>query len=133
MNSLENRMYCIRGAVCSENTADSLVKNVGELYQELCNKNELEAADIVSIQFSITPDLDALNPATALRKSDKTGATKNIPLFCCAEPLIQNMKPKVVRVMVTVYKKQEFIPVPVYLNGAESLRPDLCRAHTEDK
>jgi len=80
MNSLENRMYCIRGAVCSENTADSLVKNVGELYQELCNKNELEAADIVSIQFSITPDLDALNPATALRKSDKTGATKNIPL-----------------------------------------------------
>ena len=119
------RLYCIRGAVCAENTAESITQNVGELCQTLFSKNDLNAQNIVSLQFTVTPDLDVLNPATALRHADTSGMSANIPLFCSAEPVIKNMKPKVIRVLVTIYKPYGFTSVPVYLNGAQSLRPDL--------
>ena len=121
----EKRLVCIRGAVCTENTIESVTENVGNLYTKIHQENQLAAQDIVSIQFTITPDLTALNPATALRKADKTGECAAIPLFCAAEPVIQNMKPKVIRIMITAYKECGFIPTAVYLNGAQTLRPDL--------
>lgn len=114
------RLYAIRGAVCVENTADSIISGVKQLYEQILEKNNFKTEDAVSIQFTITQDLTKLNPAAALRKS---GYGSDIPLFCSQEPQIEGMLEKVIRILITVYQEKK--PVAVYLNGAEILRPDL--------
>ena len=90
------------------------------MYRELLEKNAILEDDIVSVMFTVTADLTALNPATALRQA---GFGKAVALFAAAEPCIANSLPRVIRVLVTYYGSKK--PVPVYLNGAEMLRPDL--------
>ncbi|MBO4385997.1 MAG: chorismate mutase [Treponema sp.] len=121
------RLYCIRGAVCCENTKESIQENVGFLCSKVFAENKICAQDIVSVQFSVTPDLDAMNPATALRLSDTGVDTSAVPLMCSQEPVVRNMLPKVVRLMVTAYLPEGTSVVPSYLNGAQVLRPDLRR------
>ena len=74
----------------------------------------------MSVQFTVTDDLTELNPATALRKS---GFAKTIPLFCSAEPKIKTGLSKTIRILIYYYGRKN--PIPVYLNGAEILRPDI--------
>ncbi len=114
------RLYGIRGAVCSENTKEDIAKKVSDLYKKVLTENNISEDKIVSIQFSVTPDLTALNPATALRQA---GYAQNIALFCSAEPLMDNGMPFVIRLLLTAYLDQA--PVPVYMHGAENLRSDL--------
>lgn len=128
----EDRLYCIRGATCAQNTPTSITQNVGILCSTIVEQNKLDAKNIVAIQFTTTPDLDSLNPATALRRSKAFEGTESIPLFCSAEPVIQNMKPLVIRVMFTVYLSNGADIVNVYLNGAQSLRPDLAASMTRN-
>ncbi len=123
----EKRLYALRGAVCTENTADAITKDVGALYRRLFLDNALVAEDIVSVQFTVTPDLDALNPATALRRADTGLDVSSVPLFCAQEPVVKNLPPKVIRVMITAYMPCPSVPRHAYLNGADALRPDLCK------
>lgn len=120
-----NRLYCIRGAVCAQNTKDDIIDSVGSMCGTLFNKNNIQEKDIVSIQFTITPDLDELNPATALRHCDVGIKVNKVPLFCSQEPVVKNMLKKVIRVMVTVYLPENTLVEHIYLKGAEVLRPDL--------
>ena len=121
------RLYCIRGAVCCENTKESIQENVGLLCSRVFSENKICAEDIVSVQFTVTPDLDALNPATAMRLSDTGIDTSHVPLMCSQEPVVRNMKPKVIRLMVTAYLPEGTSVKTSYLNGAQDLRPDLGR------
>jgi chorismate mutase len=75
----------------------------------------------VSVLFSLTDDLTAANPATALRRIGYA----DTPLFCAQEAKIDGAMPRVVRVMVTWDSLEPRPALPVYLDGAESLRPDL--------
>lgn len=111
------RLYGIRGACCVENELENIKQNVCDMYLSILQKNQINEDDIVSIQFTLTDDLDVLNPATALRKQ---GFAKEVALFCMKEPNIKGSMQKVIRILVTAYssKKPEF----VYLNGAERLR-----------
>ena len=120
------RIYSIRGATCAENSADSIKTAVGELCKNIFALNDVSQNELVNIQFTVTPDLDTLNPAAALRNSCTGLDTSKVPLFCSAEPVIKGMLPKVIRVMVTLYKPQGFIANNVYINGAQVLRPDLA-------
>ncbi len=123
----EKRLYGIRGATCTENNKDSIIKNVGELCRTVFSKNGLHTEDVVSIQFTVTPDIDELNPATALRKAGDVGLdTSSVPLFCSQEPVVKGMNPKIIRLMVTAYMENGSKPVGAYLNGADVLRPDLA-------
>ncbi|MBR6297525.1 MAG: chorismate mutase [Treponema sp.] len=129
----EKRLYGIRGATCTENTPESIIKNVGELCRALFLTNKLETSDIVSVQFTVTPDIDAMNPATALRKAGDVGLdTSVIPLFCSQEPVTKGMPKSVIRTMVTAYMEQGAKPVGAYVNGAQILRPDLASKHPTD-
>lgn len=121
---MERRIYSIRGAVCSENTADSITENVCNMCNDIFTKNSIKAEDLVSIQFTMTPDLDVLNPATALRRGNVVIDTTKTALFCSQEAVIVNMLPKVIRVMVTAYLPEGSEINTVYLNGAQKLRPD---------
>lgn len=114
------RLYAVRGAVCCENIRESIEERIPQLYREILTRNTIQEEDIVSIVFSVTGDIDILNPATALRGA---GFASDIPLFACAEPFVIGGLPQVIRIMITYYGLSK--PSPVYLHGAEALRPDL--------
>lgn len=115
-----NRLYAVRGATCAKNTKSSLSSVVPELYKRLVDLNGINESDVVSIQFTMTKDLNALNPAFALREA---GFASDIPLFTSQESPVKKGLKKVVRILITYYGKVK--PTPLYLNGAEILRPDL--------
>ncbi|MCR4579758.1 MAG: chorismate mutase [Treponema sp.] len=114
----------IRGAITCDNTKESITDNVCLMCNEIIQQNNLTAADIISIQFSITKDLTVLNPATALRKGNMRIDVSDIALFCTQEAYIDGGIPFVVRVLVHTYMDQFANKKNVYLNGAEKLRPD---------
>lgn len=119
------RLYGIRGATrCANDGADMMAK-VAELYDRLVGGNGLEEDNLVSIIFTVTEDLDAANPAAMLRAS---GRAASAPLFCAAEPRVAGSPRGLVRVLVHCYAPGDRRPAPAYINGAESLRPDLGSA-----
>lgn len=113
----------IRGAVQLEsNTSEAMEAGVTELLRSLLQENDLGEKDIVSVVFSQTRDLDADNPARCAR----TEGYSTVPLFCTQEPVYPDSLPRVVRVLVTAERERWSSPAkPVYLGGAEALRPDL--------
>ncbi|MBQ8680612.1 MAG: chorismate mutase [Treponema sp.] len=124
---MSQRLFAIRGATGAENNAESIRGSVCEMCLRLFRENNLSAEDFVSIQFTVTEDLDALNPAAALRKGQSDFDVSSIPLFCSQEPKIKASPEKMIRVMITVYMDENAIPVPVYINGGERLRPDFAK------
>ncbi len=118
------KLTAIRGAVCSKNETDDIKNNVCNLLNLIIQKNKLKEKDIVSIVFSVTDDINVLNPATALRKGTTEFSFENTALFCVQEPEIQNGKKNIIRVMVTCYQKRNLKKENVYINGAENLRQD---------
>lgn len=123
--NMKKRLYAIRGAVCASNTEEDIAKNVSEMCSRLFEKNKVQAEDVVSIQFTLTPDLDALNPAAALRSGSSGIDVSRIPLFVSAEASVKGMMPRVIRVLITAYLPEKSEVQNVYINGAEALRPDL--------
>ena len=123
---MEKRVAAFRGAVCVENTAESITENVCLMCRELFFRNGIKAEDIISLQFTITDDITVLNPATALRRGDCGLDVKEVPLFCSQEAKIDGGMKKVVRALLTAYyEEREGGKQNVYLNGAEKLRPDF--------
>ncbi len=114
------RIKAIRGAVCCENNADSISNSVISLYKEILTKNKIKEKDLVSIQFTVTKDLNAKNPAAALRKA---GFAESTPLFCAGEADFENSMPKCIRILIHYYGRKK--AKHVYLGEAKKLRPDL--------
>lgn len=117
----EKRLFAVRGAVCCQNTVGSIQEEVTLLYRTILEKNAMDEADIVSVQFTMTGDLDARNPASALRRG---GYAADLPLFVSAEPPVQGALARTIRILITFYGTRK--PDAVYLHGAEVLRPDLA-------
>lgn len=122
------RLYAVRGAVCCENTHESVSSFVPQLYRAILERNGISEDDIVSVQFTVTTDLTVLNPATALRLA---GLAPSVPLFAASEPFIDGYLPSVIRILVTYYGASK--PTPVYLNGAEVLRPDIVHSNGQTR
>ncbi|MGP1594260.1 MAG: chorismate mutase [Treponema sp.] len=115
------RVRAGRAAICSKNTVPALQAAVVSLYEAFMHENHLKECDIISIQFSVTGDLNAANPATLLRSVGYAGSTA---LFCSAEPDIADSPQGVIRMLFYYYGRKK--PIPVYRGGAERLRPDIC-------
>jgi chorismate mutase len=115
------KIAALRGATRCLNRKDDIAGNVASLYDELLGANGLSEGDIVSMIFSVTPDLDAMNPAAALRQA---GRGQNLALFALQEAVVQGSLDRVIRVLVHCYLDEDVMPVHVYRNGAEVLRPD---------
>ncbi len=112
----------VRGAIqVDENSAPQIEKASVRLIDEMRQANAIAENFIVSIIFSLTPDLTAANPATALRRRGY-GET---PLFCTQEAQVDGGMPRVIRALLTFESLERRKIVPVYLDGAEALRPDL--------
>jgi chorismate mutase len=119
------RLYALRGAARCLNRAEDIEVQVAALYDEILAQNRLEEGDIVSLVFSVTPDLDARNPAAALRASGRAGG---LALFCVQEAVVAGGLERVIRVLVHYNAEEGAAPRHVYRNGAEILRPDRVSA-----
>jgi chorismate mutase len=120
----EKRLIALRGAVQCKNEAHDMAVQVGALYDEILSQNKLEEKDMVSLIFSLSADLDAANPATALRQSGRAADTA---LFVTQEARVKSgagSVERIVRLLVHAYGDPETPAVHVYRNGAEQLRPD---------
>jgi chorismate mutase len=115
------RLYALRGAFRCRNEREDIITQTVALYDALLEQNNLAEGDIVSLQFSVTPDIDALNPCAALRRSGRGG---ELALFTQAEPVFRESLDRVIRALLYCYLDEGARPVHIYRNGAEVLRPD---------
>jgi chorismate mutase len=118
------RLYALRGAVQCENNEEDIIRQVAALYDELLERNKLDEAEIVSLVFSVSADLDALNPASALRRSGRGG---ELALFAVQEAAAAGALERTIRVLLHCYLPEGSVPGHVYRNGAEVLRLDRKR------
>jgi chorismate mutase len=115
------KLFALRGAVQCLNSEDDIIKQITAMYDELLSRNNINEADIVSLQFSVTDDINAINPAAALRKS---GRAKETALFAVQEAKSLGALERTIRSLMHCYMEQRSIPCHIYRNGAEVLRPD---------
>jgi len=115
------RLYALRGATQCENTVNDICEKVALMYDELLSVNNLHEEDIVSVIFSVTADLTAINPCAALRKGGRAG---ELALFSVQEPESQVSLERTIRALIHCYLDEGSKPRHVYRNGAEVLRPD---------
>lgn len=117
-------VMAVRGAIqVQSNQRESITDSVVKLVENMVRENAISEDEIISIMFSQTKDLNAMNPATALRE---TGFAR-VPLFCCQEPEYPGSLARTVRVLLTFNCPRKRDIVPVYLDGAERLRADLFK------
>jgi chorismate mutase len=115
----------IRGAITvEENTRDKILQASRELVDRMLELNQVDPADIASIIFSVTEDLDAVFPAQALREP----AFRHVPLLDCREIPVPGSLKKCIRVLMHVNTgKTQKEMVHAYLGSARALREDLVQ------
>ena len=116
------KLFGLRGATQCENSIQDVSKQVIAMYDEILGSNKLDEKDIVSIMFSVTGDIDVINPCTALRKGGRAGG--NLALFSACEPNIQGSLERTIRILIHCYLEEGSVVNHIYQNGAEILRPD---------
>jgi chorismate mutase len=116
----------IRGATQLDvDEREHLLERSAELVTAVLEANELSSDDLISILFTVTPDLRSEFPAVAGRQIGLV----DVPLICAREIDVPHALPRVVRLMVhTVSPRSRDKIQHVYLHGAVSLRPDLAGA-----
>ncbi len=118
------KLSALRGACQAENTSEDMVHQVCALYDELLNQNKLQEENIVSVIFSVTPDLDEKNPAAALRLG---GRARDLALFAVQEAVVKGGLKRCIRILIHAYIDPDQPLYHVYRNGAEILRPDRVK------
>ncbi len=116
-------MVAIRGAICAQNTQQSIFDASAQLVSTILASNSIDIDTVTAIIFSTTADLDVANPATAVRKEL---GIENVALFSTQEMHVVGALTSCIRVLVlcdiSLPKSQV---VHCYLGEACVLRPDL--------
>jgi chorismate mutase len=115
----------VRGAIqIDADDRDAIIEATAELVRAVLDRNELEAADLISVVFTATPDLTAEFPAYAARAIGIT----DVPFLCATEIDVPAAMPRVVRLLAHVETDRTRDELRhVYLRGAATLRTDLPR------
>ncbi len=117
-------LRAVRGAVDVPSDQAYLIEDaVSRLIHTMLEQNGIAVEAIVTVFFTVTPDLKSLNPAMGIRKSRHDWA--QVPMICAQEPDIPGMLPRCIRVLIQWHADENQSVQPVYLGGAKSLRPDL--------
>jgi len=113
----------IRGAtVAAANSKAAILESASELLRAILVANALAPGDLISILFTVTPDLDAAYPTRAARELGWT----DIPLLDAQQPRVAGDLAHCIRVLVhceSVRARHEI--KHIYLGEAKKLRPDL--------
>jgi chorismate mutase len=116
----------VRGATVAEaNTREAILASTRELLQRMIDANGMEAADVASAIFTTSPDLDAEFPAVAARQL----GWYDQALLCGHEIAVPGALERCVRILVHWNTPKSAREIEhIYMNGAESLRPDQMRS-----
>nr|WP_026082693.1 chorismate mutase [Mastigocladopsis repens] len=119
------RVRGLRGATTvGQNTKEAIAAAVDELLDALETNNLLDPAEIVSVTFSATPDLDAIFPAAVARRRP---GWEQVPLLDVQQMQVKGSLDHCIRVLIHLNT-----PLPqnalrhTYLRRAAQLRPDLA-------
>jgi len=115
----------IRGAIqVDADDSDAILEATAELVTAVMTRNDLTPDDVISVLFTVTPDLTAEFPALAARKL----GFHAVPLMCATEIPVKGAMPRVVRLMAHVETERPRAQVQhVYLRGAVALRQDIAQ------
>jgi len=116
----------IRGATtATANTADAILDASRELLRAILAANALAPEMIISVLFTLTPDLDAAYPTRAARELGWT----EIPLLDAQQPRVRDDLPRCLRVLIHCETERSAREIKhIYLREAKRLRPDLSQA-----
>jgi chorismate mutase len=115
----------IRGAVqVDADERAAILEGTTELVSEVMSRNGLTPDNVISVLFTMTPDLTAEFPALAARKI----GFGEVPLMCATEIPVPGALPRVVRLMMHVETgRPRHEIMHVYLRGAAALRLDIAQ------
>ena len=120
----EYKVTFIRGATtASGNSVEEIEDAVVELMDELIARNNLIEANLLSITFTATKDLDACFPASIARKCNEL---HSVAFLDCQQMYVTNDLEFCIRVMAQVILPTNFSVKHPYLRGASKLRADRC-------
>ncbi|MEN9207686.1 MAG: chorismate mutase [Gloeomargarita sp. GMQP_bins_120] len=123
----EWRWRAIRGATTAEaNTVPAIREAVLELLEVLERDNQLHPRQLVSVLFSVTPDLDAVYPATIARERPYWDEVAMLDL---QHMVVAQGLPRCIRLLAHAYLPAHQRLVHPYLRGAQQLRPDWSYSH----
>lgn len=113
----------VRGATSvDEDTPEAILESTAELLTEVLERNDLETDDLISIIFTMTPDLTSEFPALAARQAGLT----RVPLLCASEIPVPGSLGMCIRLMLHCSVPLDRPIQHVYLREARKLRPDLA-------
>ena len=115
----------IRGAIQVDGEdRDAILEGTAELVSAVMSRNDLTTDDVISVLFTVTPDLTSEFPALAARKL----GFHAVPLMCATEIPVKGAMPRVVRLMAHVDTGRPRSEIQhVYLRGAAALRQDIAQ------
>ncbi len=115
----------LRGAIQLDSDERShLLQSTAELVTKVMHANNLDAADLISIWFSATPDITSEFPALAAREL----GLGDVPLMCSVEMDVKGAMPRVIRLMMHANTNLTRGEIQhIYLRGAVNLRRDLAQ------
>lgn len=112
----------VRGATTTVNDRSAVVGATLELLEHLIRRNDLRSSDVAYVLFTVTPELDAAFPASALRLGL---GWEEVPVVCAREIPVPGALPNCIRVLLVWNTSRTQSEVRhAYLHGARALRPD---------
>jgi chorismate mutase len=113
----------VRGAIqIDRDDRQEVLDGSAELLLRVLERNEIDTAELISVIFTMTPDLRAEFPAYAARQLGIT----DVPLLCATEIDVPGAMPRVIRLLAHVETDRARATMHhVYLRGAAALRTDL--------
>lgn len=120
------KVRAARGAiVVIRDEAEVVLDATERLLTAVLERNAIESDDLISVLFTVTDDLRSAFPAEAARRM----GLGRVPLMCAREIPVAGSMPSVIRLLAHFHSERTLDQiVPVYLDGAESLRDDLDRS-----
>jgi monofunctional chorismate mutase len=107
---------------CVEDSPRAIAAAVAELIDVFHDRNDCAQATVKVAVFTATSDLTSEKPAAAARRA----GWQHAQLLCVAEMRTDNDVPFCLRALLLVERSAGAAPIkPVYLHGAQALRPDL--------
>lgn len=122
MTGPETTLRAVRGAISvTADTAAAIDAATRELLGAIVERNALATDDLVSIIFTLTPDLAAEFPAASARAM----GLGSVPLLCAQEIPKPGAMGRVLRVLVHCQMPADRPRRHPYLGDARTLRMDL--------
>jgi monofunctional chorismate mutase len=121
---LWRRTHAIRGATTvDDDDPREIAEATRELLEKIVERNRLDVDEIISVFFTMTPDLKTLFPALAAREMGWVG----VPLMCASEIPVVGSMPRCLRTMIHVeLRAPRHLDTHIYLRDAVALRPDVA-------